>query len=102
MLQHRAGFTHRHLAGQQRRHFLHPRRVARTFLQTQHRVGGKTPLAATLAISSAPPNRNGPKLALEAPLVAVADLAQGLLTYRTYRWRDIGFLLSRLLRGRAQ
>ena len=45
--QHQARFADGHLAGEQRGHLLHRRRVAGALGQTQHRVGRRAPFAAT-------------------------------------------------------
>jgi hypothetical protein len=61
-------------------HLLHQWRVARRLLQTQHRVGRKTPFAALFAVAPAPPHGDRPKPALKAPPVIARQTTQWLMT----------------------
>ena len=102
VLQHGAGLAHRHLAGQQRCHLLHPRRIARCLLQSQRRVGRKPPLVAPFAVAPAPPNGDRPKPALKAPPVIARQTAQRFMAHRTHRRGHLGLLLRGLFGRHAQ
>lgn len=102
MFQHRAGFAHGHLAGQQRCHLLNPRRVARTLLQAQNRIGRTPPLAAAFAVAPTPSNDDRAKPAFKAPPMVGTEPTQGFVTHRTNRGGQIRLLLRRFLGRLAQ
>jgi hypothetical protein len=102
MFHHGAGFAHRHFAGQKSRHLLHAWRITRCLLQSQRRIGGKSPFATLATIPPRPSQRNGAEPALKTPLVILADSAQSRMTIRTNRRGQVGFPLRRLLRRRPQ
>ena len=95
MLQHGAGFGHRHLAGQQRRHLLHRRRSASSRFQTQGIVGGKTPRFAPPAPATATPNPHRPEPARIGSFLSGTEPVQFIAPNRANRRTPIGFLLRR-------
>src|SRR5215471_12623864 len=102
MLQYGTGFARGHLAGQQRRHLLHPRRIAPAVFQTQRSIRRKPPFAASLAVTSCPLNGDRPKPALKTAWVLTLQSAQWLLAHRTARRSRFSLLLSCLFSRYAQ
>ena len=99
MCQHRTGFTHRQLAGQEGRHVLHGRRVTGAFGQTQRRVGRHTPLAAPFTIATVAQDGEIPRLRPERARMAAGQAGELLLANRT-AWRGgIGFGLGPTLKA---
>jgi hypothetical protein len=94
MLQHGAGFAHRHFAGHQGCHLLHRRRGTACLLKAQRVVGGETPGLTSLTPATAAPDSYRPKTSLIRSLMPMGEPAQLMATHRADRWALAGFLLG--------
>lgn len=92
---------YRHLAGQQRRQFLHRRPSTGTVLQPQHRVGRKTPLAAATTPAVRVPQGHRPEATAEGALLGMAPAGEPLAPDRVAGRGGVGFDLGADLDGTA-